>query len=200
MQNINHKSIEDIQNFYSSINSKKNIVKEKNNIFREFKKCEDKFLATNKFFISEEIDGGKFQFSEFDINKKIRDNQKIIPYSGNNDIYVSLNKENNILNNNYIDLILISNVSFSLDDTHIYNTEIIKKCIESDGEINEKIFEDIYYNNEFSKKINLELPKKYNNKKIILENVDVNKKYLFKISFMELNKNSIFENNRLISI
>ena len=91
-------------------------------------------------------------------------------------------------------------MSFSLDDTHIYNTEIIKKCIESDGEINEKIFEDIYYNNEFSKKINVELPKKYNNKKIILENVDVNKKYLFKINFMELNKNSIFENNRLISI
>jgi hypothetical protein len=196
MKNINHKSIEDIQNFYSSINSKKNVVKEKNTIFREFKKCNDKFIATNKFFVSEEIDEGKFQFSGFDINKKIRDNQKIIPYPENNDIYISINN----LNKDYIDLILISNISFNLDDINIFNTEIIKKCIENDGEINDKIFEDIYYNNEFSKKINLELPKKYGNKKIILENIEVNKKYLFKINFMELNKNSIFENNRLISI
>jgi len=184
MENINHKSIEDIQNFYLTIKSRKNIIKDKNNIFREFNKCNDTFIATNKFFMSEEVDEGKFQFSEFHINTN---NEKIIPY---NDIYISSNKD-------YIDLILLSNISFNLDEVSIYNTEIIKRCIESDGKINERIFEDIYFNEEFSKKINVELPRKYNNKKIILEDVEVNKKYLFKINFMELNKNSFYENNRL---
>jgi len=201
-----------------SINQKNKNQNIKNYIFREYEKKKDKFVATNKFFISEEVEGGKIEFNEFNIKElyqnidgydKIKLNymkkniyQKIIPYSEDENIYISINNksylEDNFIINRYIELILISNISFSLDDININKNEIINKMIKNDVIIDEYLFEDLYYNEDFSKKINLELPKKYNNKKIILEDMDVDKKYLFKINIHELNRSFSEENNILV--
>ena len=201
-----------------SINQKKKNQNIKNYIFREYEKKKDKFVATNKFFISEEVEGGKIEFNGFNINKlyqskdgydKIKLNsikkntyQKIIPYSEHENIYISINNksflENNFIINRYIELILISNISFSLDDININKNEIINKIMENDIIIDDYLFEDLYYNEDFSKKINLELPKKYNDKKIILEDMDIDKKYLFKINIDELNRSFSEENNILV--
>jgi hypothetical protein len=69
--------------------------------------------------------------------------------------------------------------------------------IDYDIIIDEKLLEDLYFNEDFSKKINLELPKKYNNQKIILEDINIDKIYLFKINLLELNRN--FEEEYVIN-
>jgi hypothetical protein len=149
----------------------------KNNvIYREYEKKLDKFEATNNFYIPILTDNSKIEFKYIDIEKKL------IPYL-NSHIYID---DKDI--NNYIDLIVISNISFTLNETNINKYEIIKKFIDNNEDINEKILEDLYYNNTFSKKINLELPKKYNNKIISIDNIDIIKKYLFKITPNEIEK------------
>lgn len=183
---MNHtiQSIEDVIEIKDYSKNKKKNKNLRNIIFREYEKSNEKFIATNNFYISEEIGDGKLQF-----NKK---NEKIVPYN-ESDIYVLVNNKSNIKEyysfKKYIDLILISNISFSLEDIHINKSEIIKKTLESDDYVDEKLLEDLYYNKNFSKKINLELPKKYNNQKIILEDMTIKKVYLFKIDLLELNRN-----------
>lgn len=162
MKNIVKKSLEPV----------KNIV---NNMFREYEKKGDSFYATNRFYLSEKYEE-KYFFQE------IEKNDKIIPY--NNNIFIMINKNNS---KKYIDLTLLSNISFSLDDIQINKSELIYKIIENDSIMEETLLDDLYFNEEFSKKINLELPVKYNNKKIILEDMDIEKKYLFKINIIELN-------------
>ena len=186
----NNQSIEDIIVFYFNNKNKKNKnINNKNNIFREYYKENDKFIAKNKFYISDDVENGIFiEFNSLNM-------EKILPYSNKKDIYISTNKLNF---ENYINLILISNISFSLDDISINKHDLIKKIIENDAEINEKLFEDLYYNKDFSNKINLELPKKYNNKNIILEDIEIKKVYLFKINFIELNNNFEKENSYLL--
>ena len=186
----NNQSIEDIIVFYFNNKNKKNKnINNKDNIFREYYKENDKFIAKNKFYISEDVENGIFiEFNSLNM-------EKIVPYSNKKDIYISTNKLNF---ENYINLILISNISFSLDDISINKHDLIKKIIENDAEINEKLFEDLYYNKDFSNKINLELPKKYNNKNIILEDIEIKKIYLFKINFIELNNNFEKENSFLL--
>lgn len=169
--------------FISNIEKNKiylNNKSSKNFIFREFEKKSDKFIATNNFFLS-----------------KINDNNDII--------YTSLNKNDKILKpysniyndemNNYIDLIVPYNISFTLDDININKYQILNKFLENDKNIDETLLNDLYYNNEFSKKINIELPKKYNNKTIYLENMDITKKYLFKMNILELKKSCNEEYN-----
>lgn len=155
-----------------SLEPAKNIV---NNMFREYEKKGDSFYATNRFYLSEKYEE-KYFFQE------IEKNDKIIPY--NNNIFIMINKNNS---KKYIDLTLLSNISFSLDDIQINKSELIHKIIENDSIMEETLLDDLYFNEEFSKKINLELPVKYNNKKIILEDMDIEKKYLFKINIIELN-------------
>lgn len=187
----NNQSIEDIITFYLKIKNKKNRdCNFKNIIFREYYKENDNFIAKNKFYVSEDVDNGVF--IELNNNSNV---EKIIPYSKNKDIYISTNES---CLENYINLIILSNISFSLDDINIKKTDLLNKIIENDTEIDEKLLEDIYYNKDFSKKINLELPKKYNNKEIILEDIEINKKYLFKINFIELNNNFEKENCLLL--
>jgi hypothetical protein len=181
------------------------IKEQKNNnnfIYREFEKKNNEFIATSKFFISEEIND-KIEFSVINIIDKNKTNQKIIPYENDNKIYILTNNNNNnnnitnkYLYNKYIDLILISNISFSIDELNINKKEILNKYLKNDTTIDEKILEDLYYNKDFSKKINIELPKKYGNKKYILEDIEICKKYLFKIKFTELplNINNNYQN------
>ena len=61
-----------------------------------------------------------------------------------------------------------------------------KRFIENEKNINENLFEDIYYNDNFSSKINFELPK---HKKTLIEDDNIQKKYLFKIKINELSCN-----------
>ena len=162
----------------------------RNNIFREYYKVGDEYCAINKFYVSEDIDD-KIVFSTFESNVLNESNEKIIPFSEN--VYISTNSNFE----KYIDLIVISNISFSLEDININKSEIIKKIMESDVVIDEKLFEDLYFNEEFSNKIDIQLPKKYNDKKIILEDIEICKKYLFKINFLELSRSFYQENNLL---
>lgn len=184
---------------YKKINpSIKDNINIENFIFREYKKKEDKFIATSNFYFSSEFDDGKVAFFSFNNNflyENIKKNKKMIPYNENLYILKNINEDNQIFFEKYIDLFLISNISFSLEDIYINKSEIIRKFMETDELINEKLFEDLYFNEEFSKKINIELPQKYNDKKIILENIEINKKYLFKINILELNSTFNEENN-----
>jgi len=182
-----NQSFEDINIEIMNKNNKIN----KNTIFREYIKKNESFIATNKFFISHEIDGGMIEFRMCDVNSI---NEKITPYLHDENIYISMKDSKTINFDNYIDLVTISDISFSIDDTKIEKKMIINKFIENDCDIDDKLFEELYFNNDFSKKINIQLPKKYNNKKVILENIEIEKKFLFKINFIELNRNFYQEN------
>lgn len=155
------------------------------NIFREFEKNNDKYIATNNFYISSDDECGNIEYNLFNINSlnKIV-NDKIIVYSDN--LYI------NVRNNEYINLITLSNISFSLNDIDINKNYIINKFMESDVEIDDNIIEDIYYNNEFAKRMNINLPDKYMNQS------NIEKKYLFKINMVELNQSFYQENNKLV--
>jgi hypothetical protein len=154
----------------------------KNTIFREFNKKNDIFIATNNFYIYEEISNDNYTFNNLNTNN----NEKIFPFNENKDIFILMN---NTVSEKYVDLVLLSKITLSLEDIYINRSELIKNIIANDIVIDEKLFEDLYFNEDFSKKINIELPKKYNDKKIILEDMDIEKKYLFKINFIELNRN-----------
>jgi hypothetical protein len=176
---------------------KKNNIK--NNIFREFNKIKDKYVATNNFYISCEVDDNKYEFKEVEINSLYEKSYiKIIPYSENNNLYITVN--NKYLNNalqkkEYIDLILVKNISFTINDTEINKNDLLKKFINNDSNIDDKLIEDIYYNKDFSKKIKLNIPINYNNS---FENKNIIKKYLFKINLIELNQSFYQEDNKLI--
>ena len=103
MKHITKKSTEDVKNI-------------KNYIFREFEKKDDTFIATNRFYTSEEVEDGKFMFKTVRNDK----DEKIIPYSEDGNIYVSLNNKDL-----YFDLILLSNISFNLDDINI-NKSVVR--------------------------------------------------------------------------
>ena len=196
---MNHtiQSIEDIIEIQSNSKNKRKNKNLKNIIFRQFEKKKDKFIATNNFYMSEEVDDGKLEFNSFNTSNYFnKSNEKIVPYNENN-VYLLINNKTNNSLKKYIDLIVISNISFSLEDININKSDIIKKMIESDVIIDEKLLEDLYFNEDFSKKINLELPKKYNNQKIILEDINIDKIYLFKINLLELNRN--FEEEYVIN-
>jgi hypothetical protein len=151
----------------------------KNTIFREYDKIKDKYIATNKFYISCEVDDDKYEFNEFEIESfNIKNNIKFIPDPNNNNLYLIDNK------NESINLILISNISFTLNEIQINKNDLLKKFINNDSNIDENIIEDIYYNDFFSKKIQLNIPNKYNN---YLNNKDTIKKYLFKLNLIESN-------------
>lgn len=195
---MNHtiQSIEDIIEIQSNSKNKRKNKNLKNIIFRQFEKKKDKFIATNNFYMSEEVDDGKLEFNSFNTSNYFnKSNEKIVPYNENN-VYLLVNNKNNNSLKKYIDLTVISNISFSLEDININKSDIIKRMVESDVIIDEKLLEDLYFNQDFSKKINLELPKKYNNQKIILEDINIDKIYLFKINLLELNRN--FEEEYII--
>lgn len=145
-------------------------------VYREFEKIDDKFIATNHFFVS--LNKNEF----ITLNKSIF--QKIIPHSENLYVHIYNNQ------NSYINLILISNISFSLNDNNINKVNIIKKYIDYDTDIDDNLLEDLYYNETFAKKINMQLP--------INNNINIKKKYLFKINIIELNQSFYQENNIFI--
>ena len=147
-------------------------------IYREFDKIDDRFIATNHFFIS-------LSKNEFvTLNKSVF--QKIIPHSENLYVHIYNNQ------NSYINLILISNISFSLNDNNINKANIIKKYIDYDTDIDDNLLEDLYYNETFAKKINMQVP--INS----INNTNIKKNYLFKINIIEVNQSFYQENNIFI--
>lgn len=180
----NKHSIEDIKKIYSKTIKENQLVDRDNFIFREYTKNKNKFIATHKFFISEEIGDGKVEFISIDLKnynsyypyKKM--GIKFVHYYDN--VYIRENEGEK--NKEYINLLVLSDISFSLNDEIINKNEIIKKFIENEGKCDiSNFFEDMYYNEEFSKKINMNVPK------IIVSNIQPseNKKYLFKIGIVE---------------
>ena len=195
MENNNKYSIEDIKQIYSKIIKENQSVDRENFIFREYTKNKNKFIATHNFFISNDIGEGKVEFNLINLKnynsyypyKKM--GEKIVPYDDN--LYVrQMNEEEK--NKEYINLLVLSDISFSINDEIINKNEIIKKFIDNDNDGKcdiSNFFEDMYYNEEFSKKINIEVPK-------MIESSE-NKKYLFKISFVESSVSFFEENNRI---
>jgi hypothetical protein len=214
----NKNSIEDIKKFIKE----NQLVDRDNFIFREYTKNKNKFIATNKFFISDgvfrklqqpsvspaaphpvqallgaaEIGDGKVEFISIDLKnynsyypyKKM--GIKFVHYYDN--VYIRENEGEK--NKEYINLLIISDISFSLNDEIINKNEIIKKFIENEGKCDiSNFFEDMYYNEEFSKKINMDVPK------TIVSNVDLfdNKKYLFKIALAESSVSFFEESNSM---
>jgi hypothetical protein len=188
----NKNSIEDIKKFIKE----NQLVDRDNFIFREYTKNKNKFIATNKFFISEEIGDGKVEFISINLKnynsyypyKKM--GIKFVHYYDN--VYIRENEGEK--NKEYINLLIISDISFSLNDEIINKNEIIKKFIENEGKCDiSNFFEDMYYNEEFSKKINMDVPK------TIVSNVDLfdNKKYLFKIALAESSVSFFEESNSM---
>ena len=145
-------------NLFESSNDQKILENNKNNIFtkniifREFNKIKDKYIATNNFYISCEDDDNKYDFKNVDINLLSKNNKKNIFYSGNNNLYYTFD---NIEKKDYINLILISNISFSINDIYINKDNLLKKIMNNNYDIDENVLEDIYYDKSFSKKIKL---------------------------------------------
>lgn len=129
-------------------------------ILREYEKISDNFIATNKFYISEDIDNN-IELYEFNINK----NEIINKIEYLNDKFV-----------------IISDISLLLYDTKINKNDLMNIFIENSININENLLEDFYFNETFSKKINIEIPSKYRIK------LNFKKKYLFKIKLIEINQ------------
>ena len=193
MDNNKH-SIEDIKKIYSKTIKENQLVDRENFIFREYTKNKNKFIATHKFFISDEIGDGKVEFISINLKnynsyypyKKM--GEKIVHYHDN--LYIHEEEQNK----EYINLLILSDISFSLNDEIINKNEIIKKFIENEGKCDiSNFFEDIYYNEEFSKKINMNIPK------MVESNVkpSENKKYLFKIGIVESSVSFFEESNSM---
>jgi hypothetical protein len=205
MKYTNHVTIEDLK-LLLSINSNSPKNKKNNNftftnfskkyIYREFEKKCEKFIATNNFFISEEIADGNVEYIQYDYHNI---NKKMIPYFNNDNIYSYINYSNT-LDEKYYKLIVLSNIKFNIDETNINKSEIIKRFIDNDVAINEDFVEDIYCNDIFSNKINIKLPDKYKfkNKNITLKESNIPIKYLFRIELLELNSECVKEINEYI--
>jgi len=84
---------------------------------------------------------------------------------------------------------VIQDIEFSMEDLHINKQELFKRFIENDIEINQELLEDIYYNQDFSKKINIDLQKV---SKQIEDTIE--KRYLFRINLKELQCSTCVEN------
>ena len=175
-------SIDDIKNVVKKITKNNNILG-KNEIYREFIKINDSFTATNNFFLSDEIENNKINFNKISLSK-----QKESLFNIGNNIYEYngpriYNEEESYLLKELVNLVIIGDIEFRIDEINIEKTEIFKRFIENEKEINEILFEDIYYNDSFSNKINIDVPKF---KKALIEDNKIQKKYLFKIKINEL--------------
>ncbi len=176
-------------------------------LFREYEKYNEQFYATNKYFLSEEIDDGKIVFIGFDFSviqnlKESEDNnwmvpflksmsnkkfvvEEILPHATMKNVYYSKSRtQNSSTENPYLNLITIQNISFSYDEHTLQQKDIIKRFLSNDQQIDDSFLEDTYYNESFSKKIELSLPE--DTKQYLT--IDVSKRYLFRVHAVELDR------------
>ena len=161
---------------------------QQNIIYREYKKEGDIFIANNDFYISTINEHKKVSYRNINIKtnliQEIQDN--VFEYNGDR-VYTDMNS---YIDKRIINLLVINDVEFNIDETNINKQELFKKYIENEKQINDLLLEDIYFNEEFSNKINISLPLSY-------KNIDdtIEKKYLFKINLNELQRSHFVENN-----
>lgn len=177
--NTQKKTLLNIDNHQNYKNMNKNII------FREYKKNGDAFIASNHFYTLS-MENNKLCFQQLQSSNCMNevDNQ-LYEFKGDriyNDISSYIEKK-------YIHLCIIQDIEFSIEDLHINKQELFKRFIEKDIQINQELLEDIYYNQDFSKKINIDLQKV---SKQIEDNIE--KKYLFKINLKELQYSTCVEN------
>ena len=153
---------------------------EKNEMFREYVKENNKFIATNNYFVSDNNSDSKYIKIQGNSNEKYiekRNNRYVIHYEINykDSEIISETKE--------VDLILIKNIDLEMNN----ETIDIKKLIKS-NEINnndcDMLLQDLYFNKFYYDKFDI----KINNK-----NICTSKKYLFKIKKGEINIKSQIE-------
>jgi hypothetical protein len=133
MENNNKNTIEDIKKIYSNIK-----VDKQNFIFREFTKNKNKFVATDNFFISEEIGDSKIGFICVDLKNYNsyfpfkKTNEKIVPYLNytrengmtfphevclkNDNQNLQFLYVNNQIDKKFINLLVLSDICFSMND------------------------------------------------------------------------------------
>ena len=164
----------------------------KNFIYREYKKEDDVFIAENNFYTLHINNNNKLSYRK--INSKTNSikkiNDSIFEYNGER-IYT---ENHSYIDKKMIELLVIDDIELNIEELNINKKELFKKYIENEKKINDLLLQDIYYNEKFSNKINVELP---NSKKYIentIENV-IEKKYLFKIKINELQCSYFVENN-----
>ena len=161
---------------------------QQNIIYREYKKEGDIFIANNDFYISTINEHKKTSYrninSKTNLIQEIQDN--IFEYNGDR-VYTDTNS---YIDKRIINLLVINDIEFNIDETNINKQELFKKYIENEKQINDLLLEDIYFNEEFSNKINISIPLSY-------KNIDdtIEKKYLFKINLNELQRSHFVENN-----
>ena len=189
-----------------------------NTIYREYEKIDNnnpKFIATDKYYISDINDetneteyigfnfsksysykGGKcikniylpFQQNFFEIITKFNDNTN---NDKNNNLFVSRTAQRTInVNSQFIDLVVLDDISFNLDETEIDKHDLLNKIFVNDLYIDNKLLEKLYYNKEFTSSINFDFPIKY-----LDENIQ--NKFLFKIDFTE---SYVYKKNILYNI
>ena len=150
----------------------------KNIIFREYKKKGDLFVALNNFYSIFIDEDNKLKYQELNSKNSMYEvDNNIFEYTGNriyNDISSYIEKK-------YIHLCVIHDIEFTIEDININKQELFKRFIENDIKINQELLEDIYYNQDFSNKINMDLSKV---NKIMDDKIE--KTYLFKININEL--------------
>lgn len=166
-------------------------------VYREYKKEDDVFIAENNFYtlhINNDNNKEDNKLSYRKINSKTNTIKKIsdtiFEYNGER-IY---SKNHSYIDKRMIELLVIDDIELNIEELNINKKELFKKYIENEKKINDLLLQDIYYNEKFSNKINVELP---NSKKYIentIENV-IEKKYLFKIKINELQCSYFVENN-----
>jgi hypothetical protein len=157
----------------------------KNIIFREYKKNGDVFIASKNFYTLSMVEN-RLCFQQLQSSNCINevDNQ-LFEFKGER-IY---NEISSYIEKKYIHLCVIQDIEFSIEDIHINKQELFKRFIENDIEINQELLEDIYYNQDFSKKINIDL-------QIVSKQIEdtIEKRYLFKINLKELQCSTSVEN------
>ena len=173
-------SIKDFNNLLTNV--------QQNSIYREYKKVDDIFIANNDFYISTMNQNNKISYininSKTNLIQEIQDN--IFEYNGDR-VYTNINS---YIDKRIINLLVINDIEFNINETNINKQELFKKYIENEKKINDLLLEDIYFNEEFSNKMNISLPLSYKNINNTME-----KKYLFKIKLNELQRSYFVENN-----
>lgn len=169
----------DIENYLNSIDNKFEI-------FREYEKKNNIFVARSNFFVSSHSDNSN---DEKYIKIIGNSNEKYIEKKNN--IYliyydINYNEKEIIQEIKEINLIIIKNLKLELSN----NSIDIKKLIKDEDITNiecDQLIKDLYYNSNNLEKFNLNL-----------ENQSENKKYLFKIKKGEINIKNQLEQSHLI--
>ena len=177
--NAQKKTLLNKDNYQNAKNMSKNII------FREYKKSGDAFIASKDFYTVSMKDN-RLCFQQLQSSNCINeiDNQ-LYEFKGDR-IY---NNTSSYIEKKYVHLCVIQDIEFSIEDIHINKQELFKRFIENDIEINQELLEDIYYNQDFSRKINIDIQKV---SKQIEDNIE--KHYLFRINLKELQSNTCVEN------